>query len=140
MNMDFHAISDFLDDVKESLTDAQYKQGMEICQTLFKQKEANLYRMTYLSPFTFTTDHECEDIDCDIRTLKIAFVRKTALIHLTMDRVEKIRENNFFMGTEEEMREFIEVDVLKCFPVEANDIGMPMEWYEFPVLSLDLVE
>jgi hypothetical protein len=138
--MEFHVMSDFIDDVKESLTDAQYKQGMEICQTLFKRKEANLYRMTYLSPFTFTTDHDCDDIECDIRTLKISFVRKTALVRLTGEKAEKIREKNLFMGSDDDMREFIEVDVLKCFPVEADDVGMPFEWFDFPVISLELIE
>ena len=133
-------MSDFIDDVKESLTDAQYKQGMELCQTLFKRKEANLYRMTYLSPFTFTADHDCEDIECDMRTLKISFVRKTALVQLTGDRAEKIREKNIFIGDDEEIREFIEVDVLKCFPNEADDVGMPFEWFHFPVISLELIE
>lgn len=135
-----HAMSDFIDDIKESLTDAQYKQGMELCQTLFKQKEEKLWRMTYLAPFTFATEHECDAEECDIRCLKISFTRKTALVRLTEAHVERIREKNMFLGTSEEMKSYIDVDVLKNFPVEEEDIGMPFEWDEFPVLGLEQVD
>lgn len=135
-----HAMSDFIDDIKESLTDAQYKQGMELCQTLFKQKQEKLWCMTYLAPFTYACDHDCEDDDCDMRSLRISFTRKTALVQLTDARAARILERNMFLGLSDEMRPYIDLDVLKNFPVEEEDIGMPFEWDEFPVLSLELVD
>lgn len=133
-------MSDFIDDIKESLTDAQYKQGMEICQALFKQKEEKLYKMTYLAPYTFASDHECEDEDCEMRSLKISFTRKTGLILLSDRSAERIREKRLFLGSDEEMKSYIDIDVLKNFPVEADDIGMPLEWFEFPVLELERLQ
>lgn len=135
-----HAMSDFIDDIKESLTDAQYKQGMELCQTLFKQKQEKLWRMTYLAPFAFVADHDCDDVDCDMRCIKISFTRKTALVQLTEVNARRILEKNMFLGTAEEMKPYVDVDILKNFPVEADDLGMPMEWDEFPVLALELIE
>jgi len=136
-----HAVSDFIDSIKESLTDGQYKEGMEICQAIFKQREATekLYRMTYLAPHTFASDH-CDDEDCDDRTLQITFTKKTGLVHLTDARAAQIRTSHVFSGRTEHMKDFIDVDVLMAFPIEGDDIGMPLEWFEFPVLSLEPYE
>ena len=136
-----HSISDFIDSVKESLTDAQYKEGMELCQALYNKKELEkkLYRMTYLAPYTFASEH-CANEDCDDRTLQISFRKKTSLIQLDDAWAARIRAKNLFCGDDEEMAEFIDVDVLLAFPIESVDLGMGLEWFEFPVLSLELCE
>lgn len=136
-----HEVSDFIDSIKESLTDGQYKEGMEMCQTLFKKKklEKKFYRMTYLAPYTFLMDH-CDSDDCDERSLHITFRKKTTLVQLSDSRVDQIRIKSMFYGTTEEMREFIDTDVLVSFPIESDDLGTGLEWFEFPVLSLELVE
>ena len=133
-----HTISDFIDSIKESLTDGQYKEGMELCQALFKKKEIEkkFYRMTYLAPYTFLTDH-CASEDCDERSLQITFRKKTALVQLNDSRADQIRIKHMFCGTTEDMREFIDLDVLVSFPIETDDLGMSLEWFEFPVLELE---
>ncbi len=135
-------MSDFIDEIKESLTDAQYKQGMELCQVLYKKRalENKLYQMTYLAPFTFVTEHDCDDEDCSVHYLKISFTRKTGLVLLTEATAERIREKGLFMGSDDEMKAYVDLDVLKNFPDEADDLGTPLEWFEFPVLSLELCE
>ena len=137
-----HSVSDFIDSVKESLTDAQYKEGMELCQALYNKKELEkkLYRMTYLAPYTFVAGHECDDEDCDMRSLKISFTHKTAPVLLTEAHAARIRAKNMFLGSTEEMRSYIDIDVMLAFPTESDDLAMPMEWFEFPVLSLELYE
>jgi hypothetical protein len=136
-----HSVSDFIDSIKESLTDGQYKEGMELCQALYKKKEfeKKLFRMTYLAPYTFASEH-CANDDCDDRTLQISFRKKTSLIMLSDERAARIRAKNIFCGESEEMAEFIDVDVLLAFPIESVDLGMELEWFEFPVLSLELCE
>ena len=136
-----HSISDFIDSVKESLTDGQYKEGMELCQALFNKKklEQKLYLMTYLAPYTFVTEH-CANEDCDDRSLQISFRKKTNLVLLSDMRADQIRIKNMFCGKTEDMNEFIDVDVLVAFPIEFEDLGMSLEWFEFPVLSLELYE
>lgn len=136
-----HSVSDFIDSIKESLTDGQYKEGMELCQALYKKKELEnkLYRMTYLAPYTFAAEH-CADEDCDDRTLHISFRKKTALVHLSDARVARIRSRNMFCGEIDEMAEFIDVDVLLAFPIESVDLGMGLDWFEFPVLELEPVQ
>jgi hypothetical protein len=135
-----HSVSDFIDSIKESLTDGQYKEGMELCQALYKKKEQEkkLYRMTYLAPYTFATEH-CADEDCDDRTLQISFHKKTALVQLCDARCARIRTKHMFCGEVDEMAEFIDVDVLLAFPIESVDLGMALDWFEFPVLELELV-
>lgn len=135
-------MSDFIDSIKESLTDGQYKEGMELCQTLFQKKESEkkIYTMTYLAPFVFVADHECDDVDCDGRWLKISFTRKTALVQLTEAHAARILAKNMFLGSMDEMRSYIDLDVFKNFPNEVDEIGMPIEWDEFPVLGLELVD
>lgn len=137
-----HSVADFIDSIKESLTDGQYKEGMELCQALYKKKEQErkMYRMTYLAPYTFVADHDCDDGDCDMRCLKISFTHKTALVQLTEAHAARILMKNMFLGSTEEMRSYIDVDVLLAFPTESDDLAMPLEWHEFPVLSLELCE
>ena len=135
-----HEVSDFIDSIKESITDAQYKEGMEMCQALFQKKESEkkLYQMTYLRPYTFL-DHHCDEDDCDDMKYLISFRKTTGLARLTDDHVEKIRSTGCFFGTTEEMKSFIDIDVLTSFPHDAEDLGSEIHWFEFPVLNLELI-
>jgi hypothetical protein len=135
-----HEMSDFIDSVKESLTDAQYKEGMELCQKIFKKKESQqkLYRMTYLRPHTFSDDH-CDDEECMDMKFYIAFRKVQGLILLSEARFERIKEENVFRGTQDELSQFIDYDILRSFPHDNEELGNEIEWYEFPVLSLEEV-
>ena len=139
--MTAHDISDFIDSIKDSLTDAQYKEGMEICQKVFHKKEETdkLYMMTYLRPHTFIDDH-CDDEDCDDMKFLIGFNKVSNLIRLSDERAERIKYHNVFSGTDEEMKQFLDLDILLAFPCDASQLDSDFQWYEFPVLSLDLVE
>ena len=141
--MTAHDISDFIDSIKEHLTDAQYKEGMEICQSVFtKKKEASaekLYRMTYLRPYTFVDDH-CDDEDCDDMIFRIAFNKVVALVKLSDARADRIRTDHVFYGSNDEMKPFIEVQVLRSFPSDMAELDSDIQWYEFPVISLELAE
>ena len=141
--MTAHDISDFIDSIKEHLTDAQYKEGMEICQSVFKKKEAStakkLYNMTYLRPYTFLDDH-CEDEDCDDMMFRIAFNKVTSVIMLSDIRAERIRADHLFLGSDDDMKPFIDLQVLRSFPCDMADLDSDIQWYEFPVISLELVE
>lgn len=134
-----HEMSDFIDSVKESLTDAQYKEGMELCQKIFTQNEKKLYMMTFLRPYTFLEDH-CEDEECLDSKMMISFTKVKSLVQLTDEHAKRIQDANLFLGNEEEMGAFIDVDVLNSFPNDAAEIGNDFHWYEFPVLSLERVE
>jgi hypothetical protein len=131
--------SEFVEEIKESLTDAQYKEGMELCQTLFKQEkpEEKLYRMTYLSPLVFSDTHHCGDEDCvHTRSLNIGFVKKTTLIKMKPERAAEILEENCFVG--DDLDEIIETNVLANH--QEFDMDLPeFEWDTFPVLKLELV-
>jgi hypothetical protein len=142
--MSAHDISDFIDSIKEHLTDAQYKEGMEICQNVFKKKEEEenvekLYRMTYLRPYTFLDDH-CDDEDCEEMVFRLAFTKSVALVKLSDSRVERIRTEHLFCGTDEDMEQFIDIEVLRSFPGDLADLDSEIKWYEFPVISLELYE
>jgi hypothetical protein len=140
--MTAHDISDFIDSIKEHLTDAQYKEGMEICQSVFQKKAAPLekfYRMTYLRPFTFIDDH-CDDEDCDDTVFRIAFTKVNAIVKLSDARVERIRMDNMFCGTDEDMKTFIDLQVLRAFPGDLAELDSDIQWYEFPVISLELLQ
>jgi hypothetical protein len=139
--MAHHELSDFIDSIKESLTDARYKEGMELCQKLFEQKqsEEKMYRMTYLRPYMFLQDH-CENEDCDDMKYAISFEKVTSYVRLTDRRVERIRETNLFLGDPEAMKPFIDLDLFRSFPTDLEDLGSEVVWDEFPVLALELSE
>ena len=98
-----HEVSNFLDSIKESLTDAQYKEGMETCQKLFEATEIKdkLYRMTYLRPYTFMDEH-CHDEECDEMKFYVSFEKATSLVKLNDERVKRIMATNLFLGTDEQ--------------------------------------
>jgi len=133
-----HEISDFIDSIKESLTDGQYKEGMELCQKVFHktEQEEKLYRMTYLRPYTFADDH-CDDEDCVDTKFMLAFKQASGLILLTDRRAERITDESLFRGTRNEMSQFIDPDVLQAFPNDNEELGSEIEWLEFPVLKLE---
>jgi len=140
--MTAHDISDFIDSIKEHLTDGQYKEGMEICQSVFKKKEASaekLYRMTYLRPYTFVDDH-CDDEDCEDMSFRISFTKVVHIVKLSDARADRIRTDNVFYGSDEDMKPFIDLQVLRSFPSDMADLDSDIQWYEFPVISLELVE
>lgn len=140
--MTAHDISDFIDSIKEHLTDGQYKEGMEICQSVFKKKEAlaeKLYRMTYLRPYTFVDDH-CDDEDCEDMSFRISFTKVVHIVKLSDARADRIRTDNVFYGSDEDMKPFIDLQVLRSFPADMADLDSDIQWYEFPVISLELVD
>jgi hypothetical protein len=141
--MTAHDISDFIDSIKEHLTDAQYKEGMEICQSVFKKKKEasaeKLYLMIYLRPYTFL-DHHCDDEDCEDMIFRIAFTKVTHLVKLSDARAERIRTDNMFYGSDDDMKPFIDLQLLRSFPSDLADLDSDIQWYEFPVISLELAE
>lgn len=142
--MTAHDISDFIDSIKEHLTDGQYKEGMEICQSVFNKKKEEvsrekLYNMTYLRPYTFVDDH-CDDEDCDDMLFRIAFTKVTHIIKLSDARAERIRTDHVFYGSDDDMKPFIDLQVLRSFPADMADLDSEIHWYEFPVVSLELAE
>lgn len=139
--MNCQTFAEYVEDIKESLTDAQYKQGMDLCQELFKQVEPDekLYRMTYLCPSVYSDWHTCEDDECihaQNRSLNITFEKKTALIKLKPEVADEILEDNCFRG--DNIRDFIEVEVLGNHQEYEEDI-QDFEWDTFPVLKLEIV-
>jgi len=143
LSMTAHDISDFIDSIKEHLTDGQYKEGMEICQSVFKKKKEalakKLYRMTYLRPYTFVDDH-CDDEDCEDMSFRISFTKVVHIVKLSDVRAERIRTDNVFYGSDEDMKPFIDLQVLRSFPADMADLDSDIQWYEFPVISLELAE
>ncbi|BAT22382.1 hypothetical protein [Yellowstone lake phycodnavirus 2] len=131
--------AEYVEDIKESLTDGQYKQGMDLCQTLFKKEvpDEKLYRMTYLRPVVFTDLHSCGVEDCmHSRSLNIGFEKKTALVKLKPEHAEEILEDNCYVGGD--IDEFIQEDVLANHQEYEEDIPH-FQWDTFPVLSLEEV-
>jgi hypothetical protein len=132
-----HAISDFIDTIKEKLTDAEYKEGMELLKVMFEATtpDKKLYKMTYLRPYTYQDDH-CEDEECESYKYCLSFTKATSLVRLTDRGAESIRETNLFLGERSDMEAFIDVEVFRSFP---DELECSAEWDEFPVLSLELV-
>jgi hypothetical protein len=130
-----HEMSDYIDSVKESLTDAQYKEGMELCQKIFTQNEKKLYTMTFLRPYTFEDDH-CDDADCMDSKFFIAFTKASSLVLLTEEQAKTIEEEHLYHANAETMKAFIDLDVFRAFPRDNEELGSELEWYEFPVISL----
>lgn len=133
-----HEISNFIDTIKELLTDSQYKEAMEMCQKIFNEKEDKLYKMTYLRPFTFIDTH-CEDEECVDSKFLVSFVKATGLVRLSDNRAEQIREDNVFLGNEEQMSEFIDINILRSFPNDLEELDSELHWFEFPVISLETI-
>jgi hypothetical protein len=132
-------LTEFIDSIKEKLTDGEYVEAMNMCKKVFDKKQREnplkLYRMTYLRPYMFMDEH-CDDEHCDDVKYCLSFERATSLIRLTDREAARIRETNLFLGERDEMKSFIDVDVFHSFP---NEFDENMEWFEFPVLSLELV-
>lgn len=132
-------LTEFIDSIKDKLTDGEYIQAMNMCKKVFDKKQRGenlkLYRMTYLRPYMFVDEH-CEVEGCDDLKYCLSFERVVSLVQLTDGGAARIRETNLFLGDRDEMSSFIDVDVFHSFP---NEYDESMEWFEFPVLSLDLV-
>ena len=129
-----HEMSDYIDSVKESLTDKQYKEGMDLCKTVFemKKREKKLYKMTYLAPYTFKA--HCDD---GYPIMRIGFQKKTGLVQLNEHDVKFIENHHRFTNDEGDIESFIDTDPLSCFPMESDSLDGIIEWWEFPVLSLE---
>jgi hypothetical protein len=90
--------------------------------------------MTYLCPYTFRTDDE------GFPVLKIGFEKKTSLVQLNEYDVKFIRNEHRFSGEEGNLESFIHTDPLHCFPMESDTFEGVMEWWEFPVVSLEEIQ
>ncbi len=136
--MEAQQFAEYIEDIKESLTDAQYKHGMEMCQALFKKEvpDEKMYKMTYLFPIVFSDLHACADEECmHGRSLNIGFEKKTALVKLSAERAADIQDQNLFLG--DGLEDFIQEDVLANHQEYEEDIPH-FQWDTFPVLKLEL--
>jgi len=137
--MEIAHLTEFIDTIKEKLTDGEYIEGMNLCKKVFDAKETvselKVYTMTYLRPYMFMDDH-CTSEDCDDLKYCLSFQRVTSLVRLTDRGAARIRETNLFLGDKKSMKAFIDVDVFHSFPNECDE---NVEWYEFPVLALVLL-
>ena len=132
-----HAISNFLDTVKEKLNDAEYKEGMELCKTAFETttKVQKTYNMVYLRPSTelfLEGDCTCE---CEIG---IGFDLASNLVQLTDSQAECINKHhcyNLYQGQDN----FVERDVFKSISAVVGNEHLVF-WKEVPVISITLVE
>jgi hypothetical protein len=106
---------------------------MDLCKTVFeaKKREKKLYKMTYLAPYTFHAEGEGYPI------LRIGFQQKTGLVQLNEHDVKFIEHHHRFTNDEGDIESFIDTDPLSCFPLESDSLDGVMEWWEFPVLSLE---
>jgi hypothetical protein len=73
-------------------------------------------------------------------TFRIAFNKVVALVKLSDARAERIRTDNMFYGSDEDMKPFIDLQLLRSFPSDLADLDSDIQWYEFPVISIELVE
>jgi hypothetical protein len=69
---------------------------------------------------------------------RISFTKVTHIIKLSDARAERIRTDNVFYGSDDDMKPFIELHVLRSFPSDMADLDSDIQWYEFPVISLEL--
>lgn len=132
--------SEYIEEIKESLTDGEYKKGMEMCQTLFNKEkpEMKLYEMTYLCPIVFSDGHSCDEEECVMehsRSLNIGYEKKKSLVFMKEARAEEILEENCFIG--DDIDDFITTDILGHHHEFENTI-QEFEWATFPVLKLEL--
>lgn len=94
--MNFHNISDFIDEIKDSLTDAQYVAGMGICKKIFEVYETTkkCYMMTYFQPvYTMVYDDDADE-DEDMGEIHFELERRKVLVHLNSEQVSRIRQTN----------------------------------------------
>jgi hypothetical protein len=85
-------------------------------------------------------DNHGQNDDCGEMMFFLSFTKVTTELFLIDRRVTEIRESNMFKGTLNEMKEFIDVEVLRSFPNDLDDLGSDIQWYEFPVISLEEVQ
>jgi hypothetical protein len=64
----------------------------------------------------------------------------TSIVKLSDARVERIRTDHLFFGSDEDMKPFIDLQVLRAFPGDLAELDSDIQWYEFPVISLDLIQ
>jgi hypothetical protein len=70
----------------------------------------------------------------------VSFEKATGLVRLSDNRAERIRQEHVFLGTEEDMKNFIDISILRSFPDDRDELDSELNWYEFPVISLETVQ
>jgi hypothetical protein len=69
---------------------------------------------------------------------RIAFTKVKHIVKLSDARAERIRTDHVFYGSDDEMKPFVDLQVLRSFPSDLADLDSDIQWYEFPVVSLEL--
>ena len=88
MTSNAHALTEYLDGIKDKLTSAEYKEGCDLSMTLFKTDESQVYRMVYLQPQYF------KDEDDDETVVRLHYEKKSALVKLCKGNAESIKKSN----------------------------------------------
>lgn len=125
--MDHHAVSDWIFNIKDKLTDQEFKQGMETLAAK-KKDDKNFYKMIYLAPQTFSDVCECCEDDMKYR---ITFNPKETIVQLDDEEAERISKTHACGG--KSIDHFIDSNVFDAF-LGIN--AVPVEYICFPVISL----
>ena len=96
-------LSNLIYDIKEKITDAEYKNLMETLKTSYEEKEENdyvLYDITYLKP---TIELKGTNADLSLETYNIIIKlnkKKTSMLYTSEDFLEDMEDNNGIINTD----------------------------------------
>ena len=129
-----HEVSNFLDTVKEKLSDAEYLEGMNLCKKVYEKKaKKNVYRMVYLRPHTSVFP---EDPGYSIG---IGYHVATTLVQLSIKDVEVINKYHCYNLFTTEDSEIVDSCVFRGVgEIVGNEVLVT--WMEVPVISISTLE
>lgn len=87
-----HGLSDALFDIKEKMTDEEYKTIMEIVSKVFKERKSTFYKITHLVPRFMYCDGDDEDDD-GFDYYKFSLIPTTTILQVSAEYPEKIFED-----------------------------------------------
>lgn len=92
--VNLHELSDYIDDIKETLTDAQYITGMNICKKMFHDDEGTKkpYLMTYLQPvYNMVCESDDEEDGDSPGEIHFELERRKAIVFFNIKQADMIR-------------------------------------------------
>lgn len=127
-----HGLSDAIFEIKDKLTDGEFKKLMELCKTEFDDKKDGFYEINILTIQLCDEDDgdEDEDDDDDMLDVKLRFSPLKFILQLTDDEFKSISE-----------REYIDTRLVEravdLYAFKCRDIAITIA--ELPLVSIKRV-
>jgi hypothetical protein len=121
----YHGLSDAIFEIKDKLTDGEFKRLMELCKADFDDKKNGLYEIEILSTMLNEESEDDDDDDMNLKdNLKLRFTKLKIILQLSDEDYKSCLESDII--DKRLLEGVIDLSIFTCrdFPIDIAELPL----------------